>query len=226
RIYNGETYCTVVDTSSGVFDSFSSFSLNDAGTVAVRALLTAGGERILTGRCGPLTTIATTGRTFSHLGVDATTGPVINAAGSVAFVATLTEEGEGVFLSSDGRITTIAGTTDGFRDFHIAEGQPRPSLSDDGTVVFFARTDEGEGLYTRRGPEGAIRTVARTTGNSPFSGLATAPGINNQGMVAFRGVLREGGGGIFTGPDSERDKVIRTGEPLFGSTVTSVGFFG
>src|SRR5262249_14274153 len=54
----------------------------------------------------------------------------------------------------------------------------------------------------------------------------TTPGINNQGMVAFRGVLREGGGGIFTGPDSERDKVIRTGEPLFGSTVTSVGFFG
>jgi hypothetical protein len=42
--------------------------------------------------------------------------------------------------------------------------------------------------------------------------------------VAFLGYPDAGGQGIFTGPDPVADKVIRTGDPLFGSTVTAVNF--
>ena len=49
------------------------------------------------------------------------------------------------------------------------------------------------------------------------------PRINASGMVAFEATLDLGGGaGIFTGPDPIGDKVIQSGDALFGSTVTEV----
>ena len=51
--------------------------------------------------------------------------------------------------------------------------------------------------------------------------FARSPSLNNSGTVAFRAFLDTGEDGIFTGPDPLADKVIGTGDPLFGSTVTS-----
>src|SRR5690606_5770067 len=44
--------------------------------------------------------------------------------------------------------------------------------------------------------------------------------INDVGTVAFIAGLDAGGSGIFTGPDPVGDKVIQTGDPLFGSTLS------
>ncbi|WP_446385630.1 DUF7453 family protein [Coleofasciculus chthonoplastes] len=50
-----------------------------------------------------------------------------------------------------------------------------------------------------------------------------SPIINNKGAIAFEAVLDTGEYGIFTGADPVADKVIAIGDPLFGSTVTSLG---
>jgi hypothetical protein len=46
--------------------------------------------------------------------------------------------------------------------------------------------------------------------------------VNNHGTVAFQALLRAGGTGIYTGPDPDANRVIATGDPLFGSTVTDI----
>jgi hypothetical protein len=65
--------------------------------------------------------------------------------------------------------------------------------------------------------------IADNTG--PFRTFGSGlPAINDAGTVAFLASLDEGGSGIFTGPNPVTDKVIATGDSLFGSTVTSLGF--
>jgi hypothetical protein len=49
-------------------------------------------------------------------------------------------------------------------------------------------------------------------------------GTNEQGTVAFEAGLDAGSQGIFIGSDPVTDKVIATGDSLFGSTVTSLKF--
>ena len=55
----------------------------------------------------------------------------------------------------------------------------------------------------------------RTMGNTSF---------NKKGTVAFWALLDNGIRGIFTGPDPVADKVIATGDLLFGLPVTDVNF--
>ena len=43
--------------------------------------------------------------------------------------------------------------------------------------------------------------------------------INDVGQVVFDAYLDQGGRGVFVGGDPDLDKVIATGDPLFGSTV-------
>ena len=71
----------------------------------------------------------------------------------------------------------------------------------------------------------ALTTVVTNNAASPFSDLFT-PSINNTGAVAFLAELRNGGEGIFTGPDAVANKVIAIGDPLFGSAVTALRFGG
>ncbi len=217
--YDGQSYTTIADTSSGVFAGFSSNSMNMHGLVVTRANLTDGSQRIIMGRGGPLTTIATTGARFGSLGVIGDTGPVLNDEGTVAFQATLTAGGEGVFLWAHGWIDTLVNTKDGFQDFGLLVDAARPSISNDGTVLFFANLlPKGAGLFTRRAGE-EIQTIVTNTEDSPFREFGTSPGINTHGQVAFRAVLREGGHCMMTGPDLKADKVLCTGDELFGSTV-------
>jgi hypothetical protein len=51
------------------------------------------------------------------------------------------------------------------------------------------------------------------------------PRPQRPGDGSVRGRLRRRGGGIFTGPDPSLDAVIRIGDPLFGSSVTALGFW-
>ena len=60
--------------------------------------------------------------------------------------------------------------------------------------------------------------------SGPFSAFRS-PAINDLGTVVFFGFLDAGPSGIFTGPDPVAHRVIATGDPLFGSTVTGLGFF-
>jgi hypothetical protein len=60
------------------------------------------------------------------------------------------------------------------------------------------------------------------TPGGAYSSFPGAAVINNQGNVVFWATLTAGGSGLITGPDADLDKVIATGDSLFGSTVTTV----
>jgi hypothetical protein len=130
----------------------------------------------------------------------------------VAFQASLDAGGQGIFTGSGGPTTTLYDTNGPFSSVAF------PSLNDAGTVAFQASLDAGGfGIFTGSG--GPTTTIATNVG--PFSGFSP-PSLNNAGTVAFDATLEAGGRGIFTGPDPVDDRVIGTGDPLFGSTVTGV----
>ncbi len=66
-----------------------------------------------------------------------------------------------------------------------------------------------------------ITTVADTSGD--FKNFGTTS-INDRGTVAFIANLDAGGEGIFTGNNPKTDKVIATGDSLFGYTVVDLDF--
>ena len=68
-----------------------------------------------------------------------------------------------------------------------------------------------------------ITTIADTSG--PFANFASTYAINAAGAVAFFATLDNGNDGLFTGPDPLADKVIQSGDLLFGDTVRFVDIF-
>jgi len=178
-------------------------SINNAGTVAFF-----GPGSVLSSNGGVPTTIATVGGAFQGFIGGA---PAINNAGTVAFLAILGGSA-GVFTGNGGPLTTISTGIGGINIF--------PSINDTGTVAFTATFLSGvSGIFVGSG--GPLTTIADT--HDSFNNFDT-PSINDHGNVAFLGSLTAGGEGIFTGPDPVNNQVIATGDPLFGSTVTSFLF--
>jgi hypothetical protein len=64
-----------------------------------------------------------------------------------------------------------------------------------------------------------VTTIADTNGS--FSDVSPY-GINEEGTVALFAQLEAGGAGFFITSDAVTNKVIATGDALFGSTVTSL----
>jgi probable HAF family extracellular repeat protein len=158
-------------------------------------------------------------------------GPTINSAGTIAFtgykdVVNNTSE-EGLYIGTaggNGAATTVL----------TAAGSPlykwdgNPYINDKGQIAFKAYEDStGEpGIFVVHQDGTDLRTVARAGGiggSGPYS-MFDSPIINDLGTVVFRGYLDTGERGIYAGPDPVADKVVQEGDPLFGSTATSVVF--
>jgi len=191
--------------------------INNEGTIAITGWRPGEGDRLFTVSGGATTLIADSSGPFSSVGSTA-----INDAGTVAFFASLDEGGNGLFTTSGGAITSIA---DSSGPFGFLLGG---AINNAGTVAFSAFRDfqdfleggGGGGIFTSSG--GVTTIIADNTGL-----FRTFPGslaINDAGTVAFLASLDEGGSGIFTGPNPVTDKVIATGDTLFGSTVTSLKY--
>jgi hypothetical protein len=193
-----------IATSGGQFSGFGDPLVNSAGTAVFRADLGPGQFGIFTGSGGPTVTIAST----------SDGSPSINSAGTVAFSAGLPAGGSGIFTSAGGSIATIA-TSGPFGGIGFTR------INSAGTVAFSGSLDGGSyGIFTSAG--GPITTIATTGGPFDFLGDYS---INSAGTVAFSAGLHAGGTGIFTGGDPVNDLVIRTGDALFGSTVSTVTGF-
>jgi hypothetical protein len=168
---------------------------------------------IYTGSGGPLTLIANSSGPLSST---SHAQPLhMNDHGTVAFTASLDGGAFGLVTGNGGPLTTFVASAAGFT------GLSEPSINNHGTLAFFGqRTDGVMGIYALSG--GTLTTIADSSGpfNSNFGKDAI---INDQGTFVFRATLDAGGFGLFTGSDPARDKVIRTGDPLFGSTVSAVG---
>ncbi|MEQ9481164.1 DUF7453 family protein [Coleofasciculus sp. F4-SAH-05] len=199
-------------------DTFGDVAVNNAGNVVFRDINVVFRDiffDIVTSDGVNRTTIADDSGLFRNFGE----GLAINNQGTVAFKAFLYAGVSGIFTVNGDLTTPIADTHfDPFSNFGTL------SLNDADTLAFAASLDNGtEGIFTSNG--GSFTTIADTSGGfSSFSGLVNAATINNNGTVAFGAQLDTGEYGIFTGSDPVSDKVITIGDPLFGSTVTSLGF--
>jgi hypothetical protein len=211
-IGSGGSTTTIADT-SGQFAGFRDPSINDSGTVAFAAFFDVGGSGIFTGSGGSITTIVDSSGEYESF----TGSPSINAGGTIVFTARLDDGGQGIFTEGGGGPTvTIADIDGGFSGFGLD-----PSINNGGTVAFTAGLSAGAGgIFTGSG--GPTTTVADTSG--PFK-YFSEPWINDSGMVAFAAGLDDDvTSGIFTGDDPVTDKVIQTGDMLFGRKVFSLGF--
>ena len=193
-------------------------AINAAGTVAFESLRNEPGfpTSIFTGTGGPLNTVLSTSRNgFGSFG-----NVAINDGGKIVFSASLTNGIQGVF-TSPGVPASIVDTTlhpefGGFGDAVINNA---------GTVADFAFFFSNEGIQIFTGNARGI-----TPRNNPANPAFTStehPSINNHGAVAFyafplsnpsdpTGIFLEVSGGQRLIP------VIRPGDRLFGSTVSSV----
>ena len=210
---NGGPLITIADT-AGQFRGFASgytASINTAGTVAFWAALDTGPGGIFAGNGGTTTPIIVNS---SSLGADFNFS--MNEAGTLAF---RTGNANRIVTFNGGVVTTIVDSSGPFNYFGSA-----PSLNEAGTVAFVAGIggiDGGSyGIY--KGNGGPLTTIADLSG--PFNYISgfnfNQPSINNSGLVAFYAGLDAGGYGVFTGDGIDTNKVIGTGDALFGSTVT------
>ena len=149
-------------------------------------------------------------------------GGPINNAGAVAFYATLVDNSGAnacqceAYTKAPGALTAMAPFP---ANYTLA-------INDSGAVAFAGRYLSTLGVFVANG--GKVATAV-DIGNQASATLT--PGgftMNNKGQVAY---LAQFGvsprvQGIFTGKDPVADRVIGSGDPLFGSTVMSIGTIG
>jgi hypothetical protein len=227
----------------GVFSVLQSLdyaSLNSAGTVAFRATPITGGQVILSGNGGQLTTVATTSFPFTEF------SPVvsINSKGAVAFRAHTSSVDGGIFgvgtpylmyaagafaKLSDPSLNDAGSVSFGTADFIATQFPVQTILADTsgpfqsfggstlnnaGEVLFGAVRDSGEtGIYKSSG--GAITAIADTNGPyQRFFGRA----MNDAGTVAFGAVMKAGGQSIFSSTGAVSKLIASTGGGSFSMT--------
>jgi hypothetical protein len=221
------THIATDSTAYGIHDDlFGDVAINNKGSVAFKelTLFSSGGNFSLVTSDGVnRTTIVDESGYFKSLNTFD-----LNNKGNVAFKAFLDDGRRGLFTINGDSITPIADTNGSFKFFGNI------SLNDGDTLAFSAWLDDGSaGIFTSS--NGSFTTLADTSGAfssfffNTFRGDGSfvsidGPAINNNGAVAFGAQLETGESGIFTGADPVADKVIAIGDPLFDSTVTSLGF--
>jgi hypothetical protein len=195
--------------------------MNNAGVVIFGAERTdnAGIRGIYAGSGGAITPVVE-----STSGLDTKPGstmPNINNAGTVAFNANLFTPSEAIYTrTAAGVVAPIAAVSGPYK----SAMDNHPSISDNGTVTFLSTLDDNsQGLFMGNG--GPVTTIGTTAG--PYSGFINSAINSSDQFVFFAGVdTSQGGGrGLFTGPNPVTDKIIRTGDALFGSTLTDMEFF-
>lgn len=215
----GGSLTTIAD-SSGPYSSFypGSPSINNLGKVAFNGAQSDEVNGIYTGSGGLISVIVNDFGRFANFSSFS-----INDSDKVAFAASLDDTSSGIFTRSSGPspIITIANTEGPFRYFVGA------SINNEGAVAFRAglQDQKSESIVIAKG--GTFTTVAQSniTSSSSFVIFNSVPSINTVGGVAFEAYLSGNREGIFTGPNPVTNKVIASGDSLFGSTVTTVGFF-
>ena len=138
----------------------------------------------------------------------------LNDTGGVVFDATLDDGVSGLFTGTDPIADRFVDSTGLFSTTFLS-----PRMNDSGNILFFAMLDSGvSGLFT--GPDPTTDTLVDDSG--PFEAIGGGL-INNQGDFLFSAVFDAGRIGIFNGPDIVDDRIIATGDALFGSTLTGIG---
>ncbi len=212
----------VASTRRNPFEFFTfGLQVNTQGQVAFGADLDNGDEGLFVGKGRAITTVY---RASQGL-INGNPKPAINDRGQVAFAAWYGKGSEAVFRWQDGAFTQIA-------EYPGASGglgvSGEVALNENGEVAFVALLDsapDNEVLFA--GDEKGLRRVADDTG--PLDTFEP-PAINDSGQVAFLAGLDPDGEAlsesIFVATGEVLTPVIRTGDPLDGSTVVDLVFAG
>lgn len=149
-------------------------------------------------------------------GFSATFGsPFITPAGHISFSAVRLPSESGIFALLGGTLHTMARA-----GVDIYNYSAETSMNDAGRVVFRGEPEEFvQGILAAT--VDSVWTIADN--NGPYWEFGE-PAINNAGQVVFYASLRGYQRGLFTGPDPDQDVIIRSGDPLFGSTVNFFQF--
>ncbi len=133
----------------------------------------------------------------------------------MGFYANLDGGGSGLF-TSDGATTTTIALTSGPVFYALFD----PSINTAGKLGFVALLEDTVtgGLFTS---DGTTTTTIALTSSPTFQNFAEFS-INAAGTLGFRAILDAGGVGLFTGDGTTTTQVLKTGDALFGSTVTDV----
>lgn len=224
---------TIVNSTEQGFPGFGigTPSINASGTVAFQAFRSGfRSNAIFTGDGGTLTTILDTLTSdFGTFGAVA-----INESGRIVFDGVRKDGNSGVFLlkpAREGEGTNSAGPASVI-DVIDSNSRPEffqfgdPVINNAGIVADFAGGGGTVEVFTGNG-KGV--TARNDSAHSVFIDIEH-PSLNNRGAIAFSAIDASGVQSIFvelTGKDS-LVPVLRTGDTLFGATVTavSVGRFG
>ncbi|HEY7403763.1 MAG TPA: choice-of-anchor tandem repeat NxxGxxAF-containing protein [Candidatus Angelobacter sp.] len=218
---------TIVNSADQGFPGFGigTPSINASGTVAFQAFRSGFRSNVIfTGNGGSITPVLDTLTSdFETFGAVA-----INASGKIVFEGVATDRSSGIFLvKTNSNTEGVAGAElPNVIDVIDTNNHPEffqfgdPVINNAGRVADFAAggttievfSGNGRGITARNDPA-----------NNPFIDLEH-PSMNNHGAVAFSALEANGAQDIFvelTGGAS-LVPVLRTGDPLFGSTVTAV----
>ena len=208
---SGGPLTTVVDN-SGPFAAFGSLSFNSNGTIVFLGAQDTGPLGVFTAAGGSITPVVDVAGEFRAFGA-----PRLNNNGWVAVRVIEDDFDSGIALIRPGgleKLVTNGASVTGFAG--------EPDLNNHGTVAYRAGlVGGGAGVFTIA-PGGEPVMVADTSG--PYLNFREDLAISDDGTVAFLAGLDVGGFGIFTGDDPAADRIIATGDPLFGSTVAQLVF--
>ena len=217
---NGGPITVVAQTGSGYVSIFDNPGVNVAGMLVFYCTPDSNSEAIVAADGTQTITIADDSGSFGWF----YESNDINDNGLAAFLAgggSGADYFDGIF-TDDGpggaSLVTVAVLDDGYTSFGTSI-----SMNNDGVVAFTAETvASGSGVF--KGDGTFVETVAAENDGFFFF---DQPAINNNGVVAFLADNYGYSTGIYTGPDwmSGEDRVIETGQDLFGSVVTSIDFF-
>jgi hypothetical protein len=181
RTNNGTTTTTIaraIEPYAGGTGTFSRFgnalSINDAGTVAFEASLTAGGSGIFTINGTTTTTITDSSGPF--IDFSDFTEVAINNAGTVAFAANLDEGGGGIFIGPNPLTDKVISIGDRLSGSTVEQlGFDEEGLNNVGQVAFFARLTDGTSGIFRAEPVPVIEPTPVPDSNSALGILVAVP---------------------------------------------------
>ncbi len=224
---NGQSRTLIVDsTANGLFrQGIGSPALNDAGIVAFQALRNEPGfpTSIFTWTRGTLEKVLST----SSAGFGAFANVDINNGGKISFRGFLQDGTEGIFIGTSNPAAVVTTKSNP----ELGRGFSQAVINNAGTIGVLGFLTAG-GVEVITGDSRRI-TVQNDPAMPAINNFTEHPSINNHGDVAFFVLAfpdAAAPAGIFLSGSGQKSliPVIRPGDKLFGSTVSSVdlGRFG
>ena len=209
----GTPFQVAAQTGSGILPV-----INNAGTVAYGNLNSSILARTGSGNVQTLVSDTDVPRANAQ-SAPLLSGLSINNSGTIAFYASGAASGTGcncgIYTKGSGASTPVA---------HIQENLTyTPQINDNGAVAFAGTYQGVTGVFIASGGQIAAAVDLGTQVVSFADGRGYVS-FNSKGEVAYYAKfgISPFVQGIFTGPDKVADRVIATGDPLFGSVVSEV----